>query len=165
MELKELNKQFEKTLAVNKPVSQSIILHPDSMAYVSGQILGSAIIDTSEGGYTSDIFTNPEFTDLYSAFNTDNTIYDKLPEFIDNSRDKDIYKTVEELVNERNTEITPLTDTELQAIADYEKKKIATDISNVSKIKEYFNGISHSSANNLKYESQDKYSAGFVISL
>ena len=88
-----------------------------------------------------------------------------MPEFIDNSRDKDIYKTVEELVNERNTEITPLTDTELQAIADYEKKKIATDISNVSKIKEYFNVISHSSANNLKYESQDKYSAEFVISL
>lgn len=116
----DLNKVFEKTF---KSESKSIILHPEAMAYVSGSNLGTSLID-NENCYTSDIFSKPVYTDLYSAYTTDNTIYDKVS--------LKVNKSLDDIIKERNTEIIPLNDEELKAIQDFEKKKLDSDIKSLN---------------------------------
>lgn len=130
---KDLNKAFETTVRSERPISNAVILHPEAMAYNSGKNIGTAIIESASGPYTSDVFTNPEYTDLYSAFNTDNTLIDKVSEFVETP------KTLDELLQERASTIVPLDDKELQAIQDFERRKVDQDTKNLSNIKEYFN--------------------------
>ena len=108
----ELHSIFEKTY---KGTTSSIVLHPEAMAYVSGTNLGTALIE-NESCYTSDIFSRPEYTDVYSAYTTDNTIYDKVS-FKEN-------KSLDEMIAERNADIVPFDDEELKAIQEFEKKKL-----------------------------------------
>ena len=129
---KDLNKVFEEAAKKGKSEPSAIILHPDAMAYISGSCIGTDIIETTEGGYTSQLFNNPEYTDVYSAFTTDNTICDKVTSFTETN------KTIDDLIAERNKEITPFNDSELQVIQEFEKKKLSSDVNNLSKIKEYF---------------------------
>lgn len=129
---KDLNKVFEITAKEGKSEPTSIILHPEAMAYISGQNIGTAIIETTESGYSSDIFSNPEFTDVYSAFTSNNTIYDKLPLYEESN------KSLDELIVERNKNITPFNDTELKSIQAYEKIKLEKNINNLSKVKDHF---------------------------
>ena len=130
---KDLNSIFEETVKKGVVEPTSIILHPDEMAYVSGVCIGTDIIENHEGTYTSNIFTKPEYTDVYAAYTSDNTVYDKLTPFIEQG------KTVDELINERTKEITPFTDLELKAIQDFEKAKIETQTKHLDKIKNFFN--------------------------
>ena len=126
----DFNKTFEENAKKDKCV-ESIILHPEAMAYLSGTTLGTEIIETTLGNYTSGIFYKPEYTDVYSAFTKDNTISDKVNEVL-------VEKTLEQLISERDAKITPFDDKELKAIAEFEKKKLEENTNNLSKIKEYF---------------------------
>lgn len=157
---KDLNKQFENS--ISKTETNSIILHPEAMAYISGQNCGTSIIETHENGYTSEAFIKPEYTDVFSAFTSDNTIYDKLPTFTESN------KSLDELIAERSKDITPFNDTELQAIQDYEKKKLDTNINNFSKVKEHFmyENISQSNLINCPPEKYPNEAyQGFLIDL
>jgi curved DNA-binding protein CbpA len=128
--LEDFNKTFEENAKKNICV-ESIILHPEAMAYLSGTTLGTEIIETTSGNYTSGIFYKPEYTDVYSAFTKDNTISDKVNEVVTE-------RTLEQLISERDAKITPFDDNELKAIAEFEKKKLEENTNNLSKIKEYF---------------------------
>ena len=130
--VKELNSVFEETITKKECASSSIILHPDQMGYVSGSCMGTDIIENNEGTYTSNIFTKPEYTDIYTAFTSDNTVYDKITDFVE------INKTVEDLITERNKEITPFTDLELKAIQDFEKAKVEEQTKQLDKVKKFF---------------------------
>lgn len=130
---KDLNTAFEATVRSERPVGSAVILHPEAMAYNSGKNIGTAIIESANGPYTSDVFTNPEYTDLYAAFNTDNIMCDKVSGFVETP------KTLDEIIKERANAIQPLDDKELQAIQDFEKRKLEQDTKNLATIKEYFN--------------------------
>jgi hypothetical protein len=133
----DLNKIFEETAKKDKPEPNSIILHPDAMAYVSGSVLGTEIIENTGGTYTSELFTNPEFTDLYAAFTTENTICDKVTSF--NDKNKNIDELISEVENERKAVILPFNDTELKAIQEFERNKLEKDKQHLNNIKNYFN--------------------------
>jgi hypothetical protein len=131
-DIKDLHNIFETNTKQGKLEPSAIILHPEQMAYISGVNIGAAIIETTEGGYSSDIFANPEYTDLYSAFTTNNTICDKIPTFNETN------KSLDNLIAERNNTIAPFNDTELKAIQDYEKLKLDENIKNLARIKTHF---------------------------
>ena len=116
----------------DKPEPSAIILHPEAMAYISGNNIGTDIIEIHEGGYTSGVFTNPEYTDVFSAFTAANTITDKVTTF------KGTNKTLEDIINERNAAIKPFDDSERQAIFDFEKKKVAEQTKHLEKVKDFF---------------------------
>jgi len=139
---KDLNEIFEESAKKGKVEPSSIILHPEAMAYVSATCMGTLIIDDNKGSYTSDIFANPEYTDLYSAFTENNTICDKVTSFVEKGR------TLEDIIAERNADvIQPLNDTELIAIQEFERVKNASNISNISKVKEYYNSANTVNSN------------------
>jgi len=127
----DLNSVFDATIQRDTETS-SIILHPEAMAYVSGQCVGTSIIENTGGSYTSAIFTNPEYTDLYSAFTDTNIVSDKIPAFIETN------KNLDDILSERAKEITPFNDIELKAIQEFEKRKLETNTTHMAKIKEYF---------------------------
>ena len=105
------------------------------MAYISGSVIGTDIIENvagREGGYTSDVFTNPEYTDIFSAFTTTNTVADKVTTF------KETNKTLEDIINERNAAIKPFDNSERQALFDFEKKKVAEQTKHLEKVKDFF---------------------------
>jgi curved DNA-binding protein CbpA len=143
---KDLNTVFEAFTKKGRLEPETIILHPESMAYISGTNIGTAIIDTNEGGYTSALYTKPEYTDAYSAFTSDNTICDKVGAF------KETGKTFDDLIAERNAEITPFDDRELKAIQEFEKKKLEKNINNLSKTRDYFNNTNNANNTNLNIE-------------
>lgn len=141
---KDLNEVFEVSAKKGKVVSD-IILHPEAMAYVSATCMGTLIIDDNKGSYTSDIFANPEYTDVYSAFTENNTICDKVTNFVERGR------TLEDIITERNADvIQPLNDDELSAIQEFERVKNANNISNISKVKDYFNSATNTNTVNLE---------------
>jgi curved DNA-binding protein CbpA len=156
---KDLNTAFEERVKKGKPEPTAIILHPEAMGYISGAVIGTDIIESNEGGYTSAMYTNPEYTDVYTAFTSDNTICDKVGTFVDSR------KTIDDLITERNAEITPFDDGELKAIQDFEKSKLEKNTSNLSKMRDYFNNDG-SSSRALEHwpppESADGH-GGFVI--
>jgi hypothetical protein len=131
-EPEDFNRAFEESVKKDKPEPSAIILHPEAMAYISGQTIGTEIIDAPNGDYTSAPFLRPEYTDVFSAFNTANTISDKVASF------QETNKSLDALLAERNEAIQPLNCTELQAIQDYEKKKLDNNISNLSNIKQFY---------------------------
>jgi hypothetical protein len=138
----ELNAEFERKAREGKAEPQAIILHPEAMAYISGQCIGTEIIESAEGDFTSAPFLTPEYTDVYSAFTSANTICDKVPSTL-------ATKTLEELVAEREVAVTPLNDTERKAIQEYEQKQLETNINNLSKVKEHFMHEGNSAAASL----------------
>jgi curved DNA-binding protein CbpA len=131
-EEKSFNKMFEEAAKKDKPEPNAIILHPEAMAYISGTTIGTSIIESHDGGYTSDFYANPEYTDVYSAFTTANTVTDKLTTF------KETNKTLEDIINERNAHIKPFDDSERQTLYNYEKKKIEEQTKHLEKVKDFF---------------------------
>jgi hypothetical protein len=132
---KDFNKVFEESVKKDKPEPNAIILHPEAMAYISGVNIGTSIIENvaeREGGYTSELYTNPKYTDVYSAFTTTNTVTDKLTTF------KETNKTLEDIINERNQVVKPLDDSERQVLYDYEKKKQLEQTKHLEKVKDFF---------------------------
>ena len=139
---KNLNEVFENSAKKGKIEPSAIILHPEAMAYVSATCMGTLIIDDNKGSYTSDIFANPEYTDVYSAFTENNIICDKVTSFVEKGR------TLDDIIAERNAAvIEPLNDNEIRAILEFERVKNASNISNISKVKEYFNSANNTNSN------------------
>ncbi len=155
-ELEDFNKAFEETVKKDKPEPSAIILHPEAMAYISGTTIGTSIIESHEGGYTSDFYANPEYTDVYSAFTTANTIADKVTTF------KETNKSLEDIINERNAQIKPLSINERQALFEYEKKKQAEQTKHLEKVKEFFE-FDAKQSKQLENWPPEKNIKGFVI--
>lgn len=156
----DFNKVFEELAKKDKAEPSAIILHPEAMAYISGSVIGTDIIEHNECGYTSTAFTNPEYTDVFSAFTTANTVADKVTTFKENN------KTLEDIINERNAEIKPFDDSERQVIFDYEKRKVAEQNKHLENVKNFFDFDSKQSKQ-LENWPPEKYSTeayrGFVI--
>jgi curved DNA-binding protein CbpA len=160
LNFKDFHKIFEENVKKDKLEPSDIIIHPEAMAYISGINIGTSIIETYEEGYTSELFTNPEYTDVYSAFTSANTISDKITTFKENN------KTLEDIINERNSCIKPFDNSEQQAIFNFEKKKISEQTKHLEKVKEYFEFDANQSTQ-LENWPPEKYSidaySGFVI--
>ena len=124
----EFNQQFEKQKKethgygswlkdMTEPsVTQSVkldIIHPEEMAICSN--LGTSIIENN--CYTSNT-SKPNYTDLYEAYTTA-----MITEMTTDTEYKE--KTFDDIIAERNNQITPLNDDELKAIHEYEKKKLS----------------------------------------
>lgn len=162
----ELHSTFEKTAREGKTIPTSMILHPDQLAYVSGSLMGTALLESSHGSYTSDLYANPEYTDVYSAFTKDNTLCDKVHPFSESK--EDIEFSIEKLLEERNKVIEPLNHEELEAIALFEKERLQKDQEHLSNIKSYFEcgqGNGGGSLENWPSSSDTKKENGFIISL
>jgi curved DNA-binding protein CbpA len=157
---KDFHKIFEESVKKDRIEPDSIILHPEAMAYISGTSIGTSIIESHQGGYTSDIFMNPEYTDVYSAFTTSNTITDKITTF------KETNKTLEDIIDERNTQIKPFDNIELQAIQDFEKKKLLEQTKHLEKVKNFFE-FDNKQSTQLENWPPEKYSneayKGFIL--
>jgi hypothetical protein len=126
---------FEESVKKGKVVS-SIILHPEAMAYVSSNpgYSGTLIIDDTKGSYTSDIFANPEYTDVYSAYTENNTICDKVTGIESKQR-----RTIEDIIAERAAAAAlPLNNDELTVIQEFEKRKLDNATVVAAATKDYF---------------------------
>jgi len=118
------------SISVSASASVSNILYPDEMAY-NGSI--SDIINYgSSYNSMSMIFSNPEYSDLYTAYNIYNTILDKVTPF----NDDEYNKNLDDVIKERNNIILPLNKEELEDI----QAKIATRLNEYAK---YTNGGNH----------------------
>ena len=116
-----------------KPEPQSVILHPNAMAYHQFSLVGSDIIGLGErpDSYTCDILSKPRITDLYQAYTNENTICDKIP-------DTFITRTYDDILNERKGEIKPLTDDEKSALYDYERKQLDKEKQRIDKVNQTY---------------------------
>jgi hypothetical protein len=106
------------------------------MAYVSSNpgYSGTLIIDDTKGSYTSDIFANPEYTDVYSAYTENNTICDKVTGIESKQR-----RTIEDIIAERAAAAAlPLNDDELTVIQEFEKRKLDNATVVAAATKDYF---------------------------
>ena len=155
-----LQQEFEKNAKEGKPEPTALILHPEDMAYYSASVMGTAIIETTSGCYTSDPFMTPEYTDVYAAFTKENTLCDKVSPFVEHN------KTLEELIEERNRDImAPLPDKELEAIAAFEKKKLREEQEHLANVKNHYeHGVSGGVLSNELIYPQESYK-GFVVEL
>jgi hypothetical protein len=162
---KDFDKIFLQRVKDGKPEPTAIILHPEAMAYVSGSDIGTSIIEKNTGSYSSDLYQTPEFCDVFSAFNTENTVSDKIPSFIE------LNKTLESILEEREAEIKHFDDSELTAIKEFEKLKLETNKNNLSNIRNYFenkdngnnNLVSHSMENWPPEKYKDSEYKGFRL--
>jgi hypothetical protein len=135
---------FEESVKKGKVVS-SIILHPEAMAYVSSNpgYSGTLIIDDTKGSYTSDIFANPEYTDVYSAYTENNTICDKVTGIESKQR-----RTIEDIIAERAAAAAlPLNDDELTVIQEFEKRKLDNATVVAAATKDYFSSADQQNSN------------------
>lgn len=155
---KDFNKVFEEAVKKDRLEPSTIILHPEAMAYISGNNIGTDIIENHEGGYSSAAFSNPEYTDVFSAFSNANTITDKVTTF------KETNKTLEDIINERNAAIKPFNDTERQALFDFEKKKAAEQTKHLEKVKDFFE-FDAKQSQQLENWPPEKHIKDFIIEL
>jgi hypothetical protein len=117
---------FEEKARIGKPVATALALHLDDMAYSVG--VGTALIKA--GSYTSQPGLRPEYVDLYSAYTTENTMFDKLVPIKE--------RTYEELLKEREEVYSACTDDDAAVIAAYARKKIDDEIEHKRALESYF---------------------------
>ena len=123
----EFNKLFETE---NKCTENKIVkLHLNEMTIFNGKYIGCDIIDNTDN-YTS--YNTPGYTDLYSAYTSDNIITNKV-QFNYNE------KTFDEILEERNSNIKPLDDNELKEFHEYEKQQAEKQRQHIKNVTEYFN--------------------------
>ena len=128
------HQSFEELVVKGKPAAtQSVILHPDAMAYSTGT-MGSSLIKSVH--FTSDAGLRPEYTDVREAFTTANTVYDKLLVPVKERTLSD--DSLAELVKERDQVYTCNTDADLALLAEYEKKLIDEQTEHKKKLDSYF---------------------------
>jgi len=132
-DIKDLNSAFESSIGVTPSVS-TLSLHPDQMAYCTGN-MGHTLVEQSSG-FTSAPGLNPEYTDLYNAFTSENTVFDKVPPI--NAINAE--EALAALIAEREKVYECVKDEELEAIAEYERKKIEANKKHKNSIQQYFNG-------------------------
>ena len=146
---------FEEQVRIGKPTPTTLALHLNEMAYSANT--GTTLIKS--GTFTSAPGLRPEYTDLYSAYTTENTMFDKLVPIKE--------RTYEELLKEREEAYTVATDEDATVIAAYARKKIDDEIEHKRALESYFkngafieNGVS-----NKVIISDDEKKDGFMICL
>jgi hypothetical protein len=159
-----LHDEFVQQAKDGKPEPTALILHPEDMAYYSASVMGTSIMDTKVGCYTSEPFMTPEYTDVYAAFTKENTICDKVSAFVERTQ------TLEEIIAEREQALlAPLQDAELEVIASYEKKKLQEEQEHLAKVKDYYEHGSASGGGALENWPPSNYPKkdfkGFVVEL
>jgi hypothetical protein len=127
----DLQRMFEYTAKCGKPPVTSLMLHPDQMAVrvASG---GMSLIASGTDSFTSDLLERPEYCDLQEAYMKENTLVDKLPEFVETGR------TFESVLKERDMVYVSELDRDLAAIAEYEKAKQAEEAEHKQRIQGFF---------------------------
>jgi len=127
----DLHRMFEYTAKCGKPPVTALMLHPDQMAVrvASG---GMSLIASTTDSFTSDPLERPEYCDLQAAYTQENTLVDKLPEFVETGR------TFEEVLKEREMVYVSELDRDLAAIAEYEKAKQAEEAEHKQRIQGFF---------------------------
>jgi hypothetical protein len=129
----DFNKKFDEKVVSGSHID-TVVLHPEQMATLSGITLGVNIKDdmSSSEVFTSMMNEHPEFTDVYSAFTHDNTMSDKIAAFDESTRPQ----TLEELIAEREAtvdlSITP------ETIVAFEKKKLEEELERQTLLREHF---------------------------
>jgi hypothetical protein len=131
----DFNDAFININKKQKDIIDTLIIHPDELAVISGPLIGTSIIEQNGGNFTSELNSHPEYSDVYSAYTTDNVIYDKL-----NTTYKE-YSSVEELINERSAIIPPLTANEIEKFEIYKKEKEEEQRKHKESIKNFYNGL------------------------
>jgi len=130
MDTEHFHEKFEETVRKGKPTPTAIVLHLDEMAFFGSRTTGTSLIPSSTG-YYSDPCTNPEYTDLYAAYTSENTVMDKVPSL-------NTVRTMEDLLKEREMVDAPLVDQELEAMYAYEQRKVKMEQEHMAKITDYF---------------------------
>jgi hypothetical protein len=122
---------FEYTAKCGKPPVTALMLHPDQMALrvASG---GTALIASTTDSFTSDPLERPEYCDLQAAYTQENTLVDKLPEYVETGR------TFESVLKERDMVYVSELDRDLAAIAEYEKARQAEEAEHKQRIQGFF---------------------------
>jgi hypothetical protein len=138
MKEEDLNKMFEYSVKCGKAEPTALILHPDEMAFSTARVPGTALIQSTIDNFTSELEANPEYTDLKSAYTNDNTYFDKLPSY------KEQMRTFEELLKEREIEYKTELDRDLEAIANYEKRKMEEEKEHKKNLLNYFQSTASS---------------------
>jgi len=134
----EWMQEFEKRVRRRHPAVQTQLTRiPDEMEYDT-YCIGTSIIEHKDQTFTSQGNHRPQYTDLRSAYTTENTIIDKLPVY------EPVSKTVEELIAERDQVYQLDKDKDLEAIHAYELKKQQEEKEHQERIAAYFKGISAS---------------------
>lgn len=135
---KDLHTLFEYTARCGKPPVTDLMLLPDQMAR---QIScgGMSLISSATDSFTSDGLEKPEYTDLLDAYQHQNTVVDKIPEFQEKGR------TFEDLLKERDIRYKTEEDRDLEAIALYERAYQQQEAEHKRKIQEYFTSTGSSS--------------------
>ena len=130
----DINSVFVREAKKGKPEPQSIILHPNAMAYHQGPLVGTSLIGIGErpDSYTSDFLSNPEFTDLYQAYTTENILCDKVSDRISN-------RTLDDIIKERSENMNPFTDDEKSALYEYERAQLQKEKQRIDKLNESYN--------------------------
>lgn len=116
--MESFHSQFESSLSQTKKESSSLILYPAQMAFLDGHMsLGTELIASTPYHYGSEAFMNPEYSDLHSAYTSENTVFDKIP-----SMEKSTTRTLDEIQQERDHVYDPITDREAEALEIYAQK-------------------------------------------
>jgi len=131
---KDLNQVFEAKMALAPKVASTSLLHPDEMAYGSCA-MGVTLIEDGKG-YSSFPGMNPEYCDVYAAYTSENTVLDKVQSSTVDGRPK----TLEEFMAERDRVYECYQDEELEAIAEYERRRFEEEKRHKNQVTQYFSG-------------------------
>ena len=153
VEEEKFQSAFEEQVRVGKPAPTTLALHLDEMAYSANT--GTTLIKS--GTFTSAPGLRPEYTDLYSAFTSENTMFDKLVPIKE--------RTYEELLKEREEAYTVATDEDAAVIAAYARKKIDDEIEHKKALESYFKNGAFIGNGVVSDGDEKKEEVGFVIRL
>jgi hypothetical protein len=156
----DLHTLFEYTAKCGKPPVTDLMLLPDQMAVrvASG---GMSLISTTTDSFTSDLLEKPEYSDVQEAFQTNNTIVDKLPVF------QEMTRTFEELLKERDIVYQTEEDRDLAAISLYERAYAQQEALHRQRIQEFFTstGSSQWALPSISPSDPEEEKTPFVITL
>jgi hypothetical protein len=142
----DFNTSFESTMIHRKP-EKDIVLFPDEMAHNFSGCKGALLIHNSES-YTSESGLKPQQHDLYKAYTSDNTIFDKVPQYntrLNPNNPDDMEKfykeraEFDELIRTEQKEQTehdnPYND---PVVAEYEQRKFEKEKEHMAHVRQYF---------------------------
>lgn len=130
----EFNKIFENSYKKDAKEYTIVKMQINEMALTSGKNIGADLLNETDN-FTSNICDRPGYTDLYSAFTSDNILTNKIPPSYN-------FKTLDELLEERKSNIKPLDDNELKELHEYEKQQVEKEKQHIKNVTEFFNKTS-----------------------
>lgn len=128
----EFNNIFNKRYSKDKTMTDNIIKHPNTFVTYSYKIAGAELKLARPETFTSELFSRPIYTDVYSAYTHDNIIYNKLPDICYDT------KTLDDIIKERGEDIKPFTDEEKAILYEYERNELEKEKQRTDQIKENY---------------------------